>query len=181
MHMSETQAPRPLHRRSIDHQAWLHEDGSMELESRLIDSKPYDTQIGFDRTLPAGQPVHDMTIRLLLGPDGLIRDIHVRMDSAPFPVCPEVISRFEGLRGVGIGKGWNRLLSERFNGVGGCRHLVDLLRGMGTVAFQSFPRSGWSQEGLARMTDSCYAFHQGGAVMLRLAAEVSGKSDQEYD
>lgn len=179
--MSDTETPKALHRRSIEHQTWMHEDGSLEIESRLIDSKAYDTQIGFNRPLPAGEPVHDMTIRILLGPDLLIREIQLRMDSAPFDICPEVIRRFEDLQGAGMGKGWNSFLSMRFSGTGGCRHLIDLLRGMGTVVFQSMPGKGWTSESLERMADSCHAFRQGGPVMVRLAAEMVENSNHDNE
>jgi hypothetical protein len=170
--MSDTKTHKALHRRSINHQTWQHEDGSLEIESRLIDSKAYDTHIGFNRPLPAGEPVHDMTIRVLLGPDGVIRDIELRMDSTPFEICPEVIGRFEDLRGASMGRGWNDFLSMRFSGTGGCRHLVDLLRGMGTVVFQSAHGRGWTREALDGMTDSCHAFRQDGPVIARLNAEI---------
>jgi hypothetical protein len=171
--MSETEAPKALHRRSINHQTWQHEDGALEIESRLIDSKAYDAQVGFNRPLPAGEPVHDMTIRILLGPDSVIRDITLRMDSTPFDICPEVIGRFEDLRGASMGRGWNDFLTMRFSGSGGCRHLIDLLRGMGTVIFQSAHGQSWTPASLERMADSCHAFRQGGPVMVRLSAEVA--------
>jgi hypothetical protein len=173
--MSENKTPKAVHRRSINHQTRQHEDGALEIESRLIDSKGYDTLIGFNRPLPAGEPVHDMTIRILLGADGVIRDIALRMDSAPFNICTEVIGRFEELRGVSMGRGWNGLLSKRFGGAGGCRHLIDLLRGMGTVAFQSAHGKSWTPASLERMTDSCHAFRQGSPVMVRLSAEAAEK------
>ncbi|MGD8913348.1 MAG: DUF2889 domain-containing protein [Candidatus Thiodiazotropha sp.] len=177
--MSETKAPKALHHRSINHQTWRHEDGALEIESRLIDTKEYDTQIGFNRPLSAGEPVHDMTIRILLGPDGVIRGISLRMDSTPFDICPEVIGRFEDLRGASMGKGWNNFLSMRFGGAGGCRHLIDLLRGMGTVVFQSAYSKDWTPDSLERMAGSCYAFRQGGSVMVRLSAEVAKKQSKD--
>jgi hypothetical protein len=177
--MRETKAPQPLHRRSIEHQTWMHSDGLLEIESRLLDTRAYDCEIGIHRALPAGEPVHDMTIRILLGPDRLIRHINVRMDSAPFAICAEITQRFEALRGACMGRGWNRLLSERFAGAGGCRHLLDLLRGMGTVVFQSLHRSEWSRECLAQMADSCHAFRQDSQVMVQLANEINGDDDLE--
>jgi hypothetical protein len=173
--MSEPREPKAMHHRTVDHRTWLHEDGALELESRIVDTKAYDTRVGFDRALPAGEPVHDMTIRILLEPDWRIRDIRLQMAHIPFDICNEVIRRFESLRGESMGKGWNALLSERFSGVGGCRHLIDLLRGMATVAFQSMPSKGWTEEALAFLSDSCHAFRQGGAVMVRLAADVDKK------
>ncbi|MES9970560.1 MAG: DUF2889 domain-containing protein [Candidatus Thiodiazotropha sp.] len=170
--MSETTAPNPLHRRSINHQTWQHADGSLEIESRLIDTKAYDTHIGFNRPLAAGEPVHDMTIRVQLDPKGVIQDIKVRMDSAPFEICPEVTGRFENLRGASMGSGWNEFLSIRFRGTGGCRHLVDLLRGMGTVLFQTTHDSSWTSESLESMADSCHAFRRDGPIMVQLSAEI---------
>jgi hypothetical protein len=176
--MSDTRAPRAMHHRTIDHRTWLHEDGVLELEGRLVDTKAYDTRIGFGRELPAGEPVHDMTIRILLGPDWRIRDIRLQMAHTPFDICSEVIRRFENLRGESMGKGWNALLNKRFSGAGGCRHLIDLLRGMATVAFQSMPGNGWTEEALAFMADSCHAFEQGGAVMVRLAEDIEKRKNK---
>jgi hypothetical protein len=173
--MSKTTTAKAMHRRSIEHQTWLHEDGTLEIESRLIDTKAYDSQVGFDRKLPAGEPVHDMTIRILLGTDRLIQEISVQMDSAPFDTCPEISHRFEALKGASMGKGWNAFLTKGFSGIGGCRHLIDLLRGMGTVAFQSQPHGDWNREALELFSDSCHAFRQGGPVITRLTANIGPK------
>lgn len=176
--MSKTPLRAAMHHRSIEHHSWLLADGCLELESRLLDTKAYDTTVGFDRELPAGEALHDMTIRILLGTDTLIREIELRMDATPFDICPEVIRRFESLRGASIGRGWNAMLSRRFSGISGCRHLVDLLRGMGTVAFQSMPSEGWTHDTVKRFNDSCYAFCQGGPIMARLTAELAGNIDR---
>jgi hypothetical protein len=175
--MDESKTPRAMHHRCIDHQSWLHEDGCLEIESKLIDRKAYDSRTGFNRALQTGKPVHDMTIRILLGPDWCIRNIDLSMRSTPFDVCSEVIRNFKTLQGASMGKGWNALLSERFAGAGGCRHLIDLLRGMATVAFQSMSRGDWTPEILERFTDSCYAFRQGGPVLVRLTAETTKRDD----
>ncbi len=175
--MNETPSRKAMHHRSIEHRSWLHEDGALEIESRLIDTKAYDTRVGFDRELPAGQALHDMSIRLLLGTDGLIREIELHMDSTPFDICAEIVRRFESLRGASMSAGWNALLSRQFSGINGCRHLIDLLRGMGTVAFQSLPDEDWNREAAARFRDSCYAFRQDGPVMARLTAGTAGDDE----
>ena len=177
--MSKTPLRTAMHHRSITHQSWLHKDGTLEIESRLLDTKAYDTTVGFDRELSAGEPLHDMTINIRLGSDTLIRDIELRMDATPFDICPEVIRRFESLRGASMGRGWNAMLSRRFSGISGCRHLVELLRGMGTVAFQSMPHEGWSRESVTTFSDSCYAFCQGGPIMARLTAEFAANIDRD--
>ena len=174
--MTATITPRPVHRRTIENLAWLHEDGALEIESRLIDIKGYDTKIGFNRDLPAGDAVHDMTINIVLESDWRIRQIRLHMESAPFSVCPEVIRRFEGLRGESMGKGWNALLSSRFAGSSGCRHLIDLLRGMATVAFQSMHRSTWTKQAIDGISDSCHAFRKDGEVIKRLTVDLDSRS-----
>lgn len=176
--MSKTPLRTAMHNRSIEHRSWLLDDGCLEIESRLLDTKAYDTTVGFDRQLPAGEPLHDMTIHILLAPDTLIRDIQLRMDATPFDICPEVIKRFESLRGASMGRGWNAMLSRRFSSISGCRHLVELLRGMGTVAFQSAPNKGWTESTVKVFSDSCYAFCQGGPIMERLTAELAGNIDR---
>jgi hypothetical protein len=176
--MNPRKAAKAMHQRSIEHRSWLYEDGTLEIVGRLIDSKAYDSRIGFNRPLPAGEAVHDMTIRILLGPDWHIRDIGLSMERSPFDICPEVMRNFETLRGESMGKGWNALLSERFAGVGGCRHLIDLLRGMATVAFQSIQRNAWTQEALNGFAGSCHAFRQDGPVMVQLAEELAERNSQ---
>lgn len=177
--MNETPSRKAMHHRSIEHRTWLLADGALEIESRLIDTKAYEARVGFGRELPAGEALHDMTIRIVLGADGVIREIRLCMDSAPFDICSEVVRRFESLQGSGMGAGWNKLLSQHFGGINGCRHLIDLLRGMGTVAFQSQPVTGWTRETVAGFRDSCYAFREAGPVMARLTAETAGNPRQD--
>jgi hypothetical protein len=171
--MSKTPLRTAMHNRSITHQSWLHKDGSLEIESRLLDTKAYDTRVGFGRELPTGEALHDMTVNIRVGTDTLIREIQLRMDATPFDICPEVICRFDSLRGASMGRGWNVMLSRRFARISGCRHLVDLLRGMGTVAFQSLPATAWTEEVLESYRDSCYAFRHDGPVVVRLRAETA--------
>jgi hypothetical protein len=179
--MKERKIARAMHHRSTDYQSWLNDDETLEIEARLIDTKAYDTTVGFDRELPAGEPVHDMTIRIRLGLSGRIEDISLRMDHSPFDMCSGVLHRFENLRGAYMGKGWNALLKERFAGTHGCRHLIDLLRGIATVAFQSMSHKDKSQEMVDLLTDSCHAFQQQGEVMVRLAEEQARRSNTVND
>lgn len=168
---------KPLHRRWVDNRSWLHDDGALEIESRLVDTRGHDSRVGLGRRLPAGEAVHDMTIRVVLEPDLKIRDIQLQMPHTPFDICPEVVGAFEGLRGERMGRGWNALLSQRFSGAGGCRHLIDLLRGMATVAFQSLHRDiSFTPEVVSQFGDSCYAFRKDGLVMKRLLAQLTPES-----
>lgn len=169
-----------LHQRRIEHLTWLHADGALRIESRLVDTKGYDTTIGFGRYLPVGKAVHDMGIIVTVEQDWRIRDINLQMFATPFDSCPGVIQAFESLRGESMGAGWNSLLSERFGGAGGCRHLVDMLRAMATVVFQARHRGGdWMESAINDFTDSCYAFRSDGEVVPRLLEEVLKRASNE--
>ena len=160
---------KEIHNRDIQSRVWLLDDMFWEIEIRLLDTKGYDTRVGLDRELPAGDALHEMCIRLEVGLDQVIRRIDVAMPNTPFEFCPGVIRNFDNLVGENMAKGWNGLLSDRFSGAGGCRHLVDMLRSAATVLFQAMSyQHEFTPEQIPYWTDSCYAFQQDGEVMRKL-------------
>lgn len=172
--MTVKNSPQPMHHRSIDNQTWLCDDGAIKIESRLVDTRHVESSVGFGRRLAAGEAVHDMTVRAVVDPTLTIRDIEVDMARTPFDLCPGIISAFEGLKGESMHTGWNALLKQRFSGSGGCRHLVDLLRGMPTVVMQTLYREiDWNEAALAYVTDSCHAFQKEGEVIQWIQEEIA--------
>jgi hypothetical protein len=128
---------RALHQRIYDFHGFRREDGLYDIEGRMTDRKSYGFPNRWRGEIAAGVPVHDMWARLTLDDDFVVIDIEVHTEAGPFESCPAITPAFAALRGAKVGKGWTRTLMERFGGVHGCTHHVEMLRAMGTVAFQT--------------------------------------------
>ena len=76
-----------LHTRSIELQGFMRSDGLYELEARLKDSKTYDSRRFPDGVLVAGEPLHDMNVRMSFDEDLLIHEFHATMAATPYDDC----------------------------------------------------------------------------------------------
>ena len=126
-----------LHTRSIDLQGYLRSDGLYELEARLTDRKTYDSRRFPDQTLPAGAPLHDMSVRMSFDEDLRIHEFHATMAATPYDGCREAEPHFESLAGLTIKAGFLREANRRVAGVKGCTHLREMLQQIATTAFQT--------------------------------------------
>jgi hypothetical protein len=174
MPLSPAAARQPIHHRSINCKGYQREDGLWDIEAHLRDNKfvPFHTQTRGD--LSPEDAVHDMWIRLTVDDEYLIHDLEAVIDASPFVVCPEITQRFQLLKGLRIGAGWNKMLKELLGDVKGCTHLVELFGPLATTAFQTiYPqtRAKHQQELEAHpnkkpiLIDSCHAFDSKGVVV----------------
>jgi hypothetical protein len=134
-----TPAPRQLqHQRQVQCLGYLRDDGLFDIEGRMTDVKTYDFA-NEDRggILQAGEPLHDMWIRLTIDSDFKIHDVEACTDGSPFNLCPAITSRYRKLIGRRIGPGWTAKLRALFGGVKGCTHMTELLGPVATTAFQT--------------------------------------------
>ena len=127
-----------LHKREITFNGYAREDGLWDIEGRLCDIKSQPFKTG-ERIWPPGQPIHDMSIRLIVDQELTIKDIEVSMDANPHPECPDVLPTMKKMIGCRIGKGWRKAIENNIGGITGCTHLRELLSSMATAAFQSIP------------------------------------------
>jgi hypothetical protein len=125
------------HRRAIQLDGYLRADGLYEVDAHLTDVKTYGFPSRGRGWVAAGDPVHDMWLRLAADDDLVIREVTAVTDRGPYPVCPDITPNFQRLVGVRVGAGWRRAIAERVGGVAGCTHLVELLQPLGTVFFQT--------------------------------------------
>ena len=140
MPLSEPQSGRQhLHTRDIKMDAFLREDGLWDIEGRVVDTKAYSYKSAARGEVKAGEPVHDMNIRMTLNDHFEVVDIEVRMDAFPFSICNEVEPNFQDLIGLKVGAGWMKRVREKVGGKHGCTHVVELFGPMATVAFQAIP------------------------------------------
>ena len=127
----------PLHRRSIEINGYCRSDGWYDIEAHLTDCKSY-AQVNYDRgAMAAGEPVHDMWLRLTLDEDMHIRAVEAVSDSTPYAMCPSAAPNFQKLVGLRIKAGFLREANHLVGGVVGCTHLRELLQQMATTAFQT--------------------------------------------
>ena len=112
-------------------------DGLFDIEGRMTDTKSYAFPNEWRQTVEAGEPIHDMRIRLTLDDGFVIRDVECVTAAGPYEICPAITPAFAALKGERIGRGWSRLLRDKFGGRNGCVHHVEMLRAMATVAFQT--------------------------------------------
>ncbi|MDG4596891.1 MAG: DUF2889 domain-containing protein [Candidatus Contendobacter sp.] len=132
-------APRQLlHRRIVQCTGYRREDGLWDIEGQLVDTKAYSFP-NEDRggVIQAGEPLHEMWIRLTVDDQFQIRDVEAHTDAAPFGLCPAITSRYRQLIGARIGPGWSLKLKELFTGVQGCTHMTELLGPVATTFFQT--------------------------------------------
>jgi hypothetical protein len=126
-----------LHKRDFVFEGYQRADGHYDIEGRMTDRKNYAFPNDFRGEIQADEPLHDMRIRVTLDDNFQILDIHAETEAAPFEICPAITPVFASLKGARIGRGWSALLREKFGGVQGCTHHVELLRTLATVAFQT--------------------------------------------
>lgn len=137
MPLSKPAARRQMHRREITCTGFLRDDGQWDVEGHLKDTKGYDFDNHERGTILAGEPVHEMSVRLTVDDTFLITCVEVVTDHAPFGMCGEVAPVFERLVGLRIETGWNRTVRRLVGGVQGCTHIVELLGPLATTVLQT--------------------------------------------
>ncbi|MFO1433761.1 MAG: DUF2889 domain-containing protein [Candidatus Competibacteraceae bacterium] len=162
-----------LHARTVQCYGYQREDGLWDIEGHMTDIKTYSFP-NQDRggEVKAGEPLHEMWIRLTLDSDLRIHDAEACTDGSPFNVCPEITGRYKQLIGLYIKPGWNLKIKQLFNGVEGCTHLTELLGPVATTAFQTIhprrrgekkPKVGDDEQ--PRLLNSCHAMRSDGMVI----------------
>jgi len=130
--------PRNLiHERSIVCRGFHRDDGLWDIEGHLVDTKTYPFANRHRGEIRAGEPIHEMWLRLTIDEDLLVHAAEAATEHAPYAVCPRITPNFEQLAGLRIGPGWTRAVRQRFGGVTGCTHLVELLGPIATTAYQA--------------------------------------------
>ena len=126
-----------LHTRKIEINGYRRADGLYDIEAQLTDAKSFG-QTNYDRGyIAAGEPVHDMWLRLTLNDSMEIVDSEAVSDYTPYRMCPTAAPNFSRLVGMKIRAGFLREANHAVGGAVGCTHLRELLQQMATTAFQT--------------------------------------------
>ncbi len=137
MPLSKPAPRKPIHTRTIKCDGYEREDGLWDIEARMEDIKHYSFENKFRGKVEAGEPLHEMYLRLTLDEDLVVQDVEAHIDHFPFTGCPNITVEYKKLAGVKIGLGWRRAIKERLGGKLGCTHLTELLPVMATVSIQT--------------------------------------------
>ena len=163
-----------LHFRRIDMRGYRRSDGLYEVEGCVIDLKPRDFVLPLgEKTVPAGQPVHDMGVRVVFDDQLLVHDVQTFTRATPYGECPEGGRALQSLKGLRMTHGWNKAVRSRIGGARSCTHLMELLTPLATVAYQSLVPSLKDQaepldaDGRPRKINSCYAYGAQRELVLR--------------
>jgi len=154
-----------MHHRRIEMRGYRRSDGLFEIEGSVVDRKPHEFRApNGDRLVPAGGAVHDISVRLIIDADMVIRDVSTSMAAVPYPDCHGAGQVLDGLKGMRIGSGWMSEVRRRLGGPQGCTHMMELLGPMATAAYQSLVAVRMTRpevvnaQGRPVKVDSCYAY-----------------------
>ena len=175
-------AHRPMHTRRVVYESYIRDDKLFDLEGRLVDTKAYAYHEPYRGVRAAGDTLHEMVVRLTIGIDMVVREIHVSMPATPYPPCGQAQLNFAGLVGLSLARGWRKALDEKVGAVLGCTHVREMLAHMPTIGYQTL--SGWSlrsaegmqdvplrAEGQPRFIDGCRGWASDGPVVAVLMPE----------
>lgn len=128
---------RPVHHRRVDVHAYKRDDGDWDIEAHMRDTKAFDSTDFRRGKLAAGEPIHDMWVRLTIGGDFVVKAVESSSDAAPFAPCMGQSDEFASLIGASLNSGWRRRVHDAFRGRNSCTHLVALFEPIATTAYQA--------------------------------------------
>lgn len=165
MPLSNPSARREIHQRRIDMNVYFRDDGLYDVEAHLLDTKPFELTRALDPLpLAAGEPLHDLWIRLTVDSEYVIQHAEACSDATPYSVCKQAGQSLASMVGERIGAGWSKRVKARLMGVTGCTHLTELLIPMATATLQGIKGLEVALHGRSDLTDtpkqlnSCYAY-----------------------
>ncbi len=131
-------APRRLnHVRDIALRGYHRDDGLVDIEASLVDTKTYSFSNQDRGEINPGTPLHRMLARMTIDDNMVIQRFEASTEFGPYLACPSAAPNFDALAGLVVGRGFLKAANERVGGTKGCTHLRELLGQMGTVAFQT--------------------------------------------
>ena len=148
------------HTRRIRYEGYKRSDGLWDIEAHLLDTKNHDYHLktGVRR---AGQPIHDMCLRVTIDRSFTVHDALAAMDAVPYPGgCEQIPPAYRKMIGLNLMRGFRKRVWELLGTVKGCTHLTEMLNGLPTAAIQTFAgeRQEEAQDGTKPFQlDQCHA------------------------
>ena len=100
MPLSKPAHRRHMHTREIVCRGYKRDDGLWDIEGRITDTKSYSFPNRDRGGIAAGEPLHDMLIRLTMDGDRTIHKAEAATEHSPYNICPHVTESFSKLEGL---------------------------------------------------------------------------------
>ena len=126
------------HTRRVRYEGYKRRDGLFDIEAHLSDAKNHDYHLmtGIRR---AGQPIHDMWLRITIDRSFTILDAVATLEAVPYPGgCETIAPAYKKLIGLNLIRNFRKKTKEQLGSVQGCTHLTEMLAGLPTAAIQTF-------------------------------------------
>ena len=136
---SEAAAParRRLHTRTIVVEVYARDDGLVDLEARLTDVKDHDLALA-SGLRPAGEPVHDMHLRVRVDHDFNVVAASGHLPTVPYAgSCDTIGPAYTALKGLNLLNKFRQSVMAAMGGTRGCTHLSELAAVLPTAAVQA--------------------------------------------
>lgn len=172
MALPPASADRQLkHQRCFDVQVFARADGLWEVDARLTDVKTRDLPTA-GGVRPAGVPLHEMLLRLVVDTELNIREAGAETYWMPYAgQCDGYGDAYGRLVGLNLLRGFRGELKERLGGVLGCTHITELAQVLPTAVIQAFAgevidtREGGSDGAPPFQIDRCHALRRDGEAV----------------
>jgi hypothetical protein len=185
---------QPVHTRQVICTGYVREDGLLEIEGRLLDTRARHSGLFF-KDVPAGGAIHAMRVIVTVGPDLVVRHVEAQTETGPTPYCAQINAAYKQLVGIAFSGGFMKEVKARLGGAKGCTHLTELLGPIATTAIQTRmalqsaeravtgPRPAGDDARETSMRDTCYAWREEGDVMQivrarRASADLAAKEEE---
>ncbi|MDG1438890.1 MAG: DUF2889 domain-containing protein [Emcibacteraceae bacterium] len=187
MPLSAPVAREHKHTRSIKLKGFKREDGLWDIEAHMTDIKSYDIENRWREGIAAGEPIHEMWVRITIDGTFMVTGVEAVTDNSPFEMCPNITSAYNELVGIRIGPGWRRAINEKVKGRKGCTHITELLGPLATVSFQTLMGNIQNNANKAKINNehikpmvinSCHAWAEDSEVVKMHLPEFYKKSEE---
>ena len=124
------------HRRSFCYEVFEREDGLWDIEAQMQDRKTYPFILA-SALRPAGEPLHNMILRVTVDNGLNIVAVQAQTLSAPYLAqCQTITPDYQKMVGLNILRGFRAAIRDLYDGVAGCTHLTELANSLPTVVIQ---------------------------------------------
>ncbi len=179
-----------VQRRTISVSTYGYDGESIIVEGRLTDNRFRPTYYLNGEFRPPGI-VHDMVVRMRVkGPDLVIADIDVEMETVPREDCLETLNSLAPVKGIKIRHGFTERVKAEVGGAKGCAHLLELLLAMApatvqgawsAVAQKPVDISSFPDAATAFLQDTCWVWRSDGPLMQDLKQEIKKRRSANED
>jgi hypothetical protein len=129
----------PVHERKVLLRGYRRKDGLWDIEVGMSDERSYDSHSVEKGTIPAGERIHDIRVRVTVDDALTVKAVTASMNAVPYHTCPGALASLSSLEGAVMSRGWRSRVEDGLGGAKGCTHVRELLLQAATVAFQTIP------------------------------------------